>query len=58
VQHRDLGTVRIAGPVVAFSDTPLQAGPLAALGEHTDEVLGELGYQPAEIDRWRQSGVI
>ena len=58
VQHRDLGTVRIAGPVVAFSDTPLQAGPLAALGEHTDEVLEELGYQPAEIDRWRQSGVI
>ena len=58
VQHRDLGAVRMAGPVVAFSDTPLQAGPLAALGEHTDEVLGELGYKPAEIDRWRQSGVI
>ena len=58
VPHRDLGTVRLAGPLVTFSDTPLRAGPLPALGEHTDEVLSELGYQPHQIERWRAAGAI
>ena len=58
VNHRDLGNVRMAGPLVSFSDTPLQAGDLPALGEHTDEVLGELGYAAEEIGRWRQEGVL
>ena len=58
VNHRDLGTVRMAGPLVSFGETPLQAGPLPALGEHTDAVLEELGYPLSEIDQWRQDGVI
>ena len=58
VRHRDLGTVRLAGPLVAFGETPLKAGPLPALGEHTDEVLAELGYGREHIDRWRKDGVI
>jgi crotonobetainyl-CoA:carnitine CoA-transferase CaiB-like acyl-CoA transferase len=28
------------------------------VGEHTAEVLGELGYQPAEIDTLRASGAV
>ncbi|WP_407662117.1 hypothetical protein [Mycolicibacterium brisbanense] len=28
------------------------------LGEHTDEVLTELGYDPAEIDRLHANGVV
>ena len=58
VAHRDLGPVRMAGPPVSFSDTPLQAGDLPALGEHTDQVLQSLGYAPDEIAQWRQDGVI
>ena len=58
VNHRDLGNVRMAGPLVAFSDTPLQAGDLPALGEHTDEVLAEMGYAPDDIGRWRREGVL
>ena len=58
VNHRDLGTVRMAGPLVSFGETPLQAGPLPALGEHTDAVLEELGYPLSEINQWRQDGVI
>ncbi len=58
VTHRDLGTVRMAGPLVSFSATPLRAGDLPALGQHTDDVLGELGCQPGEIAGWRDAGVI
>ena len=58
VAHRDLGPVRMAGPPVSFSATPLQAGNLPALGEHTDQVLRGLGYSPGEIAQWRQDGLI
>ena len=58
VQHRDLGTVRMAGPPATFTQTPLQPGNLPALGEHTDAVLAELGYESADIDHWRNDGVI
>ena len=58
VNHRDLGNVRMAGPLVAFSDTPLQAGDLPALGEHTDAVLAQLGYASSTIAQWRASAVI
>ena len=58
VNHRDLGNVRMAGPLVAFSDTPLAAGDLPALGEHTDAVLAELGYASDAIAQWRETSVI
>ena len=58
VNHRDLGNVRMAGPLVAFSDTPLEAGDLPALGEHTDAVLTDLGYTPETIAQWREAGVL
>ena len=58
VNHRDLGSVRMAGPLVSFSDTPLEAGDLPALGEHTDAVLTELGYSPDTIAAWRETDVL
>ena len=52
--------VRIDGPPFQLSDTPGRVqgcGPL--LGEHTDEVLGEiLGYDAAAIDALRRDGVV
>jgi crotonobetainyl-CoA:carnitine CoA-transferase CaiB-like acyl-CoA transferase len=32
--------------------------PPPTLGEHTDEILGEAGYAPAEIERLRGGGVV
>jgi len=32
--------------------------PPPALGEHTDEVLRELGYDDQTLARWRAKGVI
>jgi len=33
-------------------------GPVPALGEHTEAVLGELGIGADEVDQLRASGVI
>lgn len=46
-------------PVVRFSETPCEAGkPYLGLGEHTRQVLRELGCDEAEIARLRAANVI
>jgi formyl-CoA transferase len=50
---------KMPGIVPKLSDTPGTAewvGP--TLGEHTDQVLGELGYDPQQISRLRTDGAI
>ena len=37
---------------------PVPARPAPKLGQHSDELLGELGYDPAEIEALRAAGVI
>lgn len=57
VAHATLGTVRVTGSPVRFSRTPLRlerAGPL--LGEHTREILGELGRP--DLDVLERDGVV
>ena len=57
VDHATLGTVRVTGSPVRFSRTPVRverAGPL--LGEHTREILGELGVRDA--DALERDGVV
>jgi crotonobetainyl-CoA:carnitine CoA-transferase CaiB-like acyl-CoA transferase len=33
-------------------------GPIPALGEHTDAILREIGYDAATIGDWRQRSVV
>ena len=59
VEHPGRGTVRMTGFPIKLSATP--AGlrrPAPALGEHTDQILGELGYGPARIEELRRSEVV
>ena len=49
----------ITAPIrLSFAPTPVDAGPAPALGQHTDEVLKELGYDSAGIDRLRRAGAL
>jgi formyl-CoA transferase len=57
--HTLLGPMRGPAPVVQMSATPTRiqrASP--ALGEHTDDVLREVGFSTDEIERFRAQGLI
>jgi crotonobetainyl-CoA:carnitine CoA-transferase CaiB-like acyl-CoA transferase len=59
VEHSLVGTVRMVGPPLQMSETPLEVqGASPALGEHTDEILTSLGYDAAGIDALRSAGAV
>ena len=59
VHHPERGDIRIVAEPVALSRTPADiTTPIAELGEHTDAVLAELGYRPAEIEKLRQQHIV
>jgi crotonobetainyl-CoA:carnitine CoA-transferase CaiB-like acyl-CoA transferase len=59
-QHAAVGTVRMLRPAFQFIVEPVEPRGDAAptLGQHTDQILSEVGYEPAEIARLHQSGII
>jgi crotonobetainyl-CoA:carnitine CoA-transferase CaiB-like acyl-CoA transferase len=58
-EHANTGRMRQARPPERFERTPSAIGrPAPLLGEHTDEVLGECGYSPAEIAALRAEGAL
>ncbi len=57
MEHPVLGPVRQVAPPFVLGATPAAVRtPPPLLGEHSDEILAELGYARAEIDRLRASG--
>ncbi len=59
VEHPKLGRIRILNQPVKLSRTPAAvATPTPEIGQHTDEVLAELGYGAAEIAEFRKGRVI
>ncbi len=59
VEHASLGEIPQLGPVVGMSDTPGEIkGPPPVLGQHTVEVLTEMGFSEDEIQTLEASEVI
>ena len=59
VEHPQMGKVQMVGSAIELSRTPPEiktAPPM--LGEHTDQILGELGFDPDAIRRLREAGVL
>ena len=50
-QHPDVGSYKISRNLIRFSNTSdVDARPTPTLGQHTREVLTELGYSQSQID--------
>lgn len=59
IDDPDFGRTRMPAPAARFTATPSSIRFRAPLmGEHTDEVLGELGYDAAAISAMRKAGVV
>jgi crotonobetainyl-CoA:carnitine CoA-transferase CaiB-like acyl-CoA transferase len=57
--HPAAGRLRQARPAARFSRTPPEIRRGAPrFGEHTQEILAELGYSADEIDALRADGVL
>jgi crotonobetainyl-CoA:carnitine CoA-transferase CaiB-like acyl-CoA transferase len=59
-EHGERGHMEQNGNYISYSLTPTGQEGLAPplLGQHTDEVMAELGYDASEVGRLRESGVI
>jgi formyl-CoA transferase len=57
--HPTLGRIKTLGTPLKLSDTPLTPGrPAPLLGQHTDEVLGEVGFTADDIATLRRAGAV
>ena len=58
-EHPDAGRLRQARPAAVFSETPTAAPrPAPRLGADAEEVLGEAGFDAAEIAALREAGAL
>jgi formyl-CoA transferase len=59
LDHPVVGETRIVGTPVRLADAPpVELKPAPTLGEHTEEILGELGYDAQRIAELRDAEVI
>jgi itaconate CoA-transferase len=52
------GSLRASLPPIAMSDTEPVMAPIPSVGEHTDRILAELGYNEGAIDTLRREAAI
>ncbi|HEV7996366.1 MAG TPA: CoA transferase [Stellaceae bacterium] len=58
-EHKEAGRLRQTRAAARFSRTPAEIRHGApALGEHTEKILAELGYTPAEAETLRAEGAL
>jgi crotonobetainyl-CoA:carnitine CoA-transferase CaiB-like acyl-CoA transferase len=52
------GPLRALVPPFGFDDMSPRMGPIPDIGEHTDKILTELGFDADTIGRWRREGIV
>ncbi|MEX2372898.1 MAG: CoA transferase, partial [Dehalococcoidia bacterium] len=59
MEHPHMGPIRVVSTPIAYSATPVALqGPEPVLGQHTEEVLLEMGYDWPQIIELRDQGAI
>jgi formyl-CoA transferase len=58
VDHPTRGKYLSVGNPIKLSDSPTEVTRSPLLGEHTDEVLGQLGFSADEIAALRTEGAV
>lgn len=59
VSHPQRGTFKTVGCPLKLSDSPVEIASSPLLGEHTEEILGEvMGYDKEAVEKLRQEGVL
>ena len=59
VHHPELGDISLVAQPVTLSDVPFRIrSTTPKLGEHSDEVLGAIGYTDSEIEQFRLNDVV
>ncbi|KAI9466121.1 CAIB BAIF family enzyme [Lactarius psammicola] len=59
VEHPRAGKIKLVGPAVTYNGKKMPVNrPPPWLSEHTDEVLGELGYDVERISHFRENGIV
>ena len=57
VEHPEMGELRLIANAATLAGLPRTLRTAApAAGEHTEEILGELGLSPGDIERYRDEG--
>ena len=58
--HPTLGELNLLGQALNLTATPEpeRLRPTPELGEHTDEILAEIGYDGSAVAAFRESGAI
>lgn len=58
-EHPTAGKIRLLGNPVKLSHTPIEVSlPPPLLGQHTIEILKELGYNDQEIEAFKSKGIV
>jgi formyl-CoA transferase len=58
VEHPTRGKYLSVGNPIKMSDSPTEVTRSPLLGEHTDEVLAQLGFSAADVARLRAEGAV
>ena len=53
-----VGPIRAVVPPFNIEGLEIAMGPIPAVGEHTDAILGELGFNAGTVNEWRRAGIV